>query len=40
MRVVLNITLPGQSAQQARFTPLAPRPVIPTAAHDDGGHHH
>jgi hypothetical protein len=39
MRVVLNITLPGQSAQQARFTPLA-RAVIPTTAHDDGGHHH
>jgi hypothetical protein len=40
MRVVLSITLPGEPAEQARFTPLAPRQIMPAAAHDDGGHHH
>ncbi len=42
MRVVLSISLPGQAAEQARFTPLAPRPVQPAAAdhsHDDHHHH-
>lgn len=41
MRVVLNITLPGQSAQQARFTPLAPRPAaMPVAAEQSQNEHH
>lgn len=40
MRVVLNITLPGQPAAQARFTPLAPRTAVPAATHDGGGQHH
>jgi len=44
MRVVLSISLPGQAAEQARFTPLAPRPLIPATtdhshSHDDHHHH-
>ena len=44
MRVVLSISLPGQAAEQARFTPLAPRAMQPAAAehshnHDDHHHH-
>ncbi len=40
MRVVLNITLPGQGAQQARFTPLAPRAAMPVAAEQSQSEHH
>lgn len=45
MRVVLNITLPGQPAEQARFTPLVPRNIAPVATdhshdHDHDDHHH
>lgn len=39
MRVVLNITLPGQGAQQARFTPLAPRAAMPIAAEQNQNEH-
>lgn len=40
MRVVLSISVAGQATEQARFTPLAPRQMMPAATHDDGGHHH
>ncbi|WP_197722781.1 hypothetical protein [Sulfurivermis fontis] len=45
MRVVLSISVAGQPAEQARFTPLAPRQVKAIAAehnHDstDAHHHH
>lgn len=45
MRVVLSISVAGQPAEQARFTPLAPRQVKAVAAehnHDsaDAHHHH
>lgn len=43
MRVVLNIALPGQQPGQARFTPLAPRNIMPAAAdhsHGNDDHHH
>ena len=43
MRVVLSISVAGQPAEQARFTPLAPRQVKAIAAehsHDNDAHHH
>lgn len=42
MRAVLSIQFPGQGPEQARFTPLAPRPgqANISEAHDHAAHEH